>query len=842
MEYWDDGDSEIECDFPDLPIEERICSSQSEQLNPEQHAIVWWVVLFSALFQTMHSLPIRAVQWLLKFLSCLLTVLGNFSPQVRLIADAFPGTVAQRSQYFKNILPATTITNMVVCPACHSIFPFNGCFEKRGSQLLPRHCSNCLKSNERVLLLKEVVTNQGSRKLYPFCVYPTCSLIDGIKSILTRPGALEMCEEWRKYFELDPARLKDSFDGRIWTEFFSSEGESFLASRGSIGLILNIDWFQPFKHRQYSIGVLYMAIMNLPRSIRFKRENLLLIGLIPGPSEPPKTINTYLAPVVDDLLLLWQGVPIQCGQSDIQSIRCALLCVACDLPAARKTCGFLSYTANLGCSRCYCNFGTGVFGVKNYAGFNRQNWKPRSNNAHRRDVESTLKCSSKTQRNKKESELGCRYSVLLKLPYFDPVKMAIIDPMHNLYLGTAKYIFLKIWMVNSLQDRNVVAEVERRVTSITVPASVRFSRIPSPTNNSLTAEQWMIWVNYYSIFCMHDILTKEEMDCWRTFVLASRLLSLPSLSKEDISLADKLLLTFCQRFERLHGPSSVTPNMHMHGHLIECVKDFGPLSSFWLFSFERFNGLLGDLPTNNCLIEMQVMKRFVSDSFYLQLLSCNPTDSSEANDLFKKVIIDHTLSFQSMKYQSSSTSKSTNTCTSGFKYVPGSKHTLAFFNSVESEALSQVYCHLYASLSLADVEDIPQTYKKMLSVSINGQLINAGQYVFAKTVFDFESTPQEAQTVFTNTHNRPAKIDHFALHRFSVNDSVYVHCFAIASWPMHHPDINYFGKPYQLWCRSLYESSLKNFAIPIEYIGSVLLTAEYVHKEETVLLVVPVVS
>lgn len=172
VEYWDDGDSEIECDFPDLPIEERICSSQSEQLNPEQHAIVWWVVLFSALFQTMHSLPIRAVQWLLKFILCLLTILGNFSPQVRLIADAFLGTVAQRSQYFKNILPATTITNMVVCPACHSIFPFNECFEKRGSQLIPRHCSNCLKSNERVLLLKEVVTNQGSRKLYLFCVYP----------------------------------------------------------------------------------------------------------------------------------------------------------------------------------------------------------------------------------------------------------------------------------------------------------------------------------------------------------------------------------------------------------------------------------------------------------------------------------------------------------------------------------------------------------------------------------------------------------------------------------------------------------------------------------------------
>ena len=38
--------------------------------------------------------------------------------------------------------------------------------------------------------------------------------------------------------------------------------------------------------------------------------------------------------------------------------------------------------------------------------------------------------------------------------------------------------------------------------------------------------------------------------------------------------------------------------------------------------------------------------------------------------------------------------------------------------------------------------------------------------------------------------------DHFAVHSVSINGSVYVHCFAVASWPQHHPDINFFGKPY----------------------------------------------
>ena len=68
------------------------------------------------------------------------------------------------------------------------------------------------------------------------------------------------------------------------------------------------------------------------------------------------------------------------------TICCAMLCVACDLPAGRKVCGFLSHAANLGCSKCYCAFSTGVFGKTCYAGFGRTMWVLRSNERHRRDV------------------------------------------------------------------------------------------------------------------------------------------------------------------------------------------------------------------------------------------------------------------------------------------------------------------------------------------------------------------------------------------------------------------------------------------------------------------------
>ncbi len=68
--------------------------------------------------------------------------------------------------------------------------------------------------------------------------------------------------------------------------------------------------------------------------------------------------------------------------------------------------------------------------------FDLSQWPRRSNEQHRNNVKRILRCKTKAEQASLESSLGCHYSVLLELPFFDPIRMAIIDPMHNLYLGT----------------------------------------------------------------------------------------------------------------------------------------------------------------------------------------------------------------------------------------------------------------------------------------------------------------------------------------------------------------------------------------------------------------------
>ena len=838
LEHWDEMDSDIVTDFPSY-----LCtSSTNEQKNPDEllnqdeQAIIWWVVAFSCVFQTLHSLSSRAVAWLLNFLGALLSFLGLYSNDIAKIALAFPSTLYRRSQYLQGKIFVASVCNYVVCPACLNLFKYEHCLEKRATQTAIKSCSQCERqARKKVPLLKEIVLRSGKKKCYPFSVFPNACLVSSLKSLISRPGFYESCDHWRHDFVRNSSCFSDVYSGRLWNDFLQFDGQPFLSSRNNIALMLNIDWFQPFKHRVYSIGVIYLAIMNLPREIRFKRENILLVGLIPGPSEPSLTINTYLTPLVADLLTLWDGVTVSTCDSGQQVIRCALLCLGCDLPAGRKVSGFLSYSANLGCSRCYSNFGTGVFGKQDYSGFDRAQWVPRTVEKHRDDIKAILQCSTKTERKHKESEFGCRYSCLLQLPYFDVVRMLIIDPMHNLYLGTAKHLFSRIWVKRDILDTSSLNTINERISLLRVPPEVRFNRLPACMDNSssLTAEQWMLWVNYYSLYCLYELIPTQHIECWRLFVLASRLLCKTCITGEDVELADALLLRFCKKFQSLYGPDSVTPNIHLHAHLVDCVRDYGPMSSFWLFSFERYNGILGDEPTNNRSIEVQLMDRFMKDNAHLQLLSSVPSASSNITSAFSRAVLEHACSFTSTRHLDAVASRS-----QIGRFSPAPKHTISSFSKLEVNILRNVYSKVYPSLLLADLF-IPQTFKKMAYVTIDGQRVNNGQYILARNVFRFSSSGVCTFSLGV----RPAKVDYIFMHSIQVDDSNCINdMFAAVSWPMHHPLQHTLGKPYEVWCVTAFESSNENLFVPLStnYL-TLLLTAKQTIHNQDVLVTVPLI-
>lgn len=60
------------------------------------------------------------------------------------------------------------------------------------------------------------------------------------------------------------------------------------------------------------VGAIYMTINNLPRAERYRKENIILVGIIPGPKEPKKEqINNYLRHLVDELIELYNGIKMK---------------------------------------------------------------------------------------------------------------------------------------------------------------------------------------------------------------------------------------------------------------------------------------------------------------------------------------------------------------------------------------------------------------------------------------------------------------------------------------------------------------------------------------------------
>ena len=147
-----------------------------------------------------------------------------------------------------------------------------------------------------------------------------------------------------------------------------------------------------------------------------------MAGIIPEMSKEPKSLNTFLAPIVDELQALWKGVKLTTSQSRIPlTYWGALLLASADLPAVRKLCGFKGHSAHRGCSKCFKYF-PGSFSVEtDYSGFDRDSWPPRHNKSHRVHAEMVRKASTQSKHEALATKYGVYYSCLLQLDYFDAV-------------------------------------------------------------------------------------------------------------------------------------------------------------------------------------------------------------------------------------------------------------------------------------------------------------------------------------------------------------------------------------------------------------------------------------
>lgn len=432
----------------------------------------------------MFSISDKAIGLLLKFIFTLFKVLGILvsSNVVKSIAAQMPGSLYLLKNYNLESKEQQFIS-YVTCPSCYSLYKYNDCLgvDETGD-LSPKRCTfvkfpDHPQRNRRLPcntpLLKKVNMSGGKVKYVPRYSYSYQPIKQSLQRLLYRAGFSEQLEHWRTRKSTE-GFLSDIYDGQVWKDFASPKFSNFLLSKRSYGLMLNFDFFQPYKHTTDSYGVFYMTLLNLPRDVRFKEENVLLVGIIPAFEHEPTSLNTFMKPLVAELKEFWcPGVKLFTAESPRFKLtfKLALMCVACDVPAARKICGFMGHSANKGCSRCFKSFPGGFNDPKDYSGFNRELWPPRDLLDHKKTCKQLLKCKSQNAMTSMGSQSGIKYSVLIELPYFNPIRFTIVDPMHNLFLGTAKHV-MKVWTEKDIITKDNMKVIQDRVDSIKVPSDI----------------------------------------------------------------------------------------------------------------------------------------------------------------------------------------------------------------------------------------------------------------------------------------------------------------------------------------------------------------------------------
>ena len=282
--------------------------------------------------------------------------------------------------------------------------------------------------------------------------------------------------------------------------------------------------------------------------------------------------------------------------------------------------------------------------------------------------------------------------------------------------------------------------------------------------------------------------------------------------------------------------------MHMHCHLRACIMDYGPLHGFWLYAFERYNGLLGAMPNNNRSIEIQLMTRFLRESQIVK--TPFPTEfASDFVPLFPTPV-------QTSGSVADTLSLDIDRVPRGESFVihlPATevllpKHCCRILDATQKHCLLELYTYLY-SVSRSAI-DISSVYMQYSSIFANGKQLGSHRSRTASSSIVIANWDNE---LFGNcssdrTTARAAQVNFFCKHVVTINGQNKTNVLVCLSWFKYHSQNTTFGKPLTVWYRDVFEIGGVCSLIPVQFIKCRTVALVDKLDGESVLFVCPCVD
>lgn len=351
--------------------------------------------------------------------------------------------------------------SFIACPQCHALYPLTNDVLSANEDAYAgsRPFSSCSSkshpdSPECGTILWKTRSLGPRTFLVPAWKQVFQNLKDWIGKLLAVPGVEESLTECLRRNVMSDA-AQDFWDSPIFKEFRGPDGELFMKEHFDISgspelrliMSLGFDSFNPF-HMKASGGLvsstaMYMVLLNLPEHLRYHQEYMFLVTVMHGhPNEDQ--VNHTLQKVVDELLLLWDGVfyTQTAKYSRGRTVCAALVPAVCDTQGAHTLSGFASHRHTLFCIRC-------LLPIQEIHNLDPARWPRRDLESHRTYANLWRDAASKAIRDTLFNKYGVRWTEMLRLPYWNPIVYTIIDSMHLGYLGLFATHIRRIWKMNA---------------------------------------------------------------------------------------------------------------------------------------------------------------------------------------------------------------------------------------------------------------------------------------------------------------------------------------------------------------------------------------------------------
>ncbi|GBE84457.1 hypothetical protein SCP_0604360 [Sparassis crispa] len=492
---------EHELDDPDSFIDTRKLPPLGTRLSDERAYLEshpkWFVraiLMVVGILHTKYHVTFRASSLILYAIRAIFIALRLLNKD-----DSMPATL---TTLLKRLDLKDRFHVLPVCKACKSLFEptinRKSACPKCGEKLFPPSEHAAVRELRRLL-------GRDPPKPPPILAAPYAPLSAEIADFLSHPGMDKEVVAWETEPSL-PGRYSRIMDGDVWKTLPGPDKKPFFSKDESrlpeirIGVSMSLDWFSCSRTSfapSHSSGPMAFCVQNLRESVKYRPQNILVCAMTPGPTEPTaEQVQNYLKLVVDDLLNLYENSVIMKTPShpDGICVRVALVAVVCDHPAMCKVSGFADKNhAEVPCTKCHVkqNQMFSDEGLSN--GFPLRNGED-----HKRLAREWKMLSSEAERAEFFKAHGVRWTELARLPYFDPVRMTVIDPMHNFLLGVVKNQWYGRWIkynalrANTPKMKRELAIMHEFLETFESPPWV--GRLPlhvgEPAGGSLSADEY----------------------------------------------------------------------------------------------------------------------------------------------------------------------------------------------------------------------------------------------------------------------------------------------------------------------------------------------------------------